>query len=76
MGTTHATVNSRHHQVVDPQHIGDRLKPVAFAPDGTVEAAEDPISQFLIAVQWHPEDLTDRPEQLRLFQALVAAARR
>ena len=31
--------------------------------------------RFLLAVQWHPEDLTNRPEHRRLFEALVEAAR-
>jgi putative glutamine amidotransferase len=75
VGTTRFEVNSRHHQIVDRQHIGGRLRPVAFAPDGVVEAAEDRDGQFLVAVQWHPEDLTDREEHLRLFKALVEASR-
>ncbi|MCC7017781.1 MAG: gamma-glutamyl-gamma-aminobutyrate hydrolase family protein, partial [Rhodospirillales bacterium] len=55
---------------------GGGLRPVAFAPDGIVEAAEDPGDRFLVAVQWHPEDLIDRPVHLRLFQALIAEAGR
>ncbi len=74
--TTQLEVNSRHHQIADNEHIGERLRPVAFAPDGVIEALEDRDGRFLIAVQWHPEDLTDRPEHLRLFEALVAEARR
>lgn len=74
VGPTAFEVNSRHHQVVDASQIGGRLRPVAFAPDGVVEAAEDTTGRFLIAVQWHPEDMIDRPENLRLFQALVAEA--
>lgn len=68
-------VNSRHHQVVDASQVGGRLRPVAFAPDGVVEAAEDMAGRFLLAVQWHPEDLIDRPEHLKLFQAIVAEAK-
>lgn len=67
-------VNSRHHQVLDREKVGGRLRAVAFAPDGCVEAAEATDDRFLIAVQWHPEDLVDRPEHLKLFEALVAAA--
>jgi len=67
-------VNSRHHQALDRSQVGSRLKAVAFAPDGVVEAAEDPEHPFLVAVQWHPEDLIDRPVHLAFFQALVAAA--
>lgn len=74
IGRTHIEVNSRHHQLVDRSQVGGNLRPVAFAPDGVVEAAEDVTGRFLIAVQWHPEDLIDRPEHLCLFEALVAAA--
>lgn len=75
-GATRFEVNSRHHQVVDVGHVAARFRPVAFAPDGTIEALEDRSGRFIIAVQWHPENLIDRPEHLRLFQALVEEARR
>ncbi|MGE0482008.1 MAG: gamma-glutamyl-gamma-aminobutyrate hydrolase family protein [Phycisphaerae bacterium] len=75
IGVEQIEVNSRHHQALDRAAFGDGLRPVAFAPDGVVEAAEDPRKPFFVAVQWHPEDLIDRPEQLRLFEALVEAAR-
>ncbi len=74
-GSTRFRVNSRHHQLVDRANLGGRLRPVAFAPDGVVEAAEDPERSLFLAVQWHPEDMTDRPEHLNLFRALVEAAR-
>ena len=44
------------------------------APDGTVEAIEDPSRPFWLGVQWHAEGMIDRPEHLALFSALVAAA--
>lgn len=75
VGAQQVEVNSRHHQALDRAAFGDGLRPVAFAPDGVVEAAEDPRKPFFLAVQWHPEDLIDRPEHLRLFAALVEAAR-
>jgi putative glutamine amidotransferase len=63
------TVSCHHHQGVDG--LGEGLVPVGWAPDGTVEAIELPGDEFLVGVQWHPEeDTVDR----RLFQALVAAA--
>lgn len=74
VGCREFEVNSRHHQVLDRAQIGGRLRPVAFAPDGVVEAAEDTEGRFLLAVQWHPEDLIDRREHLALFEALVEAA--
>jgi putative glutamine amidotransferase len=75
-GKIEIEVNSRHHQGVGADHQGRGLQPVAYAPDGLLEGAEDCNGRFLLAVQWHPEDLTDRPEHLRLFEALVQAARR
>jgi putative glutamine amidotransferase len=76
IGDTTLEVPGRHHQVVDPDHQGADLRPVAWAADGIIEASEDTRdSRFLIAVQWHPEAAFDRPPQLRLFEALVAAAR-
>ncbi len=75
LGTTTLEVSSRHHQAVDPAHQGRNLQPVAWAPDGVLEASEDCVGRFLLAVQWHPEDLIDRPEHLQLFKALVAASR-
>jgi putative glutamine amidotransferase len=65
-------VNSRHHQGVD--HVGHGLLPCAVAPDGLVEAVEDPSLPFWVAVQWHPENLEGTPHE-RLFAALVEAAR-
>jgi putative glutamine amidotransferase len=65
-------VNSFHHQAVDAPGAG--LRVVAWAPDGTAEAIEDRARPFLLAVQWHAETLTERPEHGALFAALVRAA--
>jgi putative glutamine amidotransferase len=62
-------VPTYHHQGID--RLGRGLVPVAWAPDGTVEAVEDPDLPFCLAVQWHPE-VGDDPA---LFAALTAAAR-
>jgi putative glutamine amidotransferase len=65
------TVQCYHHQSLD--RVADGLKVTARAPDGTVEAVELEGSRFVVGVQSHPEqDLED----LRLFEALVDAARR
>ncbi len=76
VGGTEIRVNSRHHQAAQFEHVGLGLRSVATAPDGLLEASEDMDGRFLLGVQWHPEDLTDRPEHLALFQALVTAAAR
>ncbi|HEY6779324.1 MAG TPA: gamma-glutamyl-gamma-aminobutyrate hydrolase family protein [Thermoleophilaceae bacterium] len=73
LGRDTVDVNSFHHQATD--RLGRRLRVVGRAPDGTIEAIERASGGFLFGVQWHAEWLVDRPEQLRLFQALVQAAR-
>lgn len=50
------TVNSSHHQAAD--RIGNGLKVVARADDGTVEAIESNDSHGIVAVQWHPERIS------------------
>ncbi len=69
LGTRAATVNSRHHQAI--RDLAPALKAVAWAEDGVIEAAEpngadDP---WIVAVQWHPEDLTERA----LFEGFARA---
>jgi anthranilate synthase component 2/putative glutamine amidotransferase len=58
-----------HHQALD--RLGQRLRAVAIAGDGTIEAVEVDGQQFSVGVQWHPED---NPSDDRLFTALVEAA--
>jgi putative glutamine amidotransferase len=75
-GGERLAVNSFHHQAI--KDLGDGLRPVAWAEDKVIEAIEMPGARgFMLAVQWHPEELVeDDPAALRLFQALVNAARR
>ena len=63
-----APVKSHHHQGVG--HVGDGLREVAWADDGTIEGLEDPERRFAVGVLWHPE----AGEDARLFDALVAEA--
>ena len=67
-------VNSFHHQAIE--RLGDDLVVSARAPDGTVEAIEDPDRPFLIGVQWHAETLVHRPYEASLFRSFVDACRR
>jgi putative glutamine amidotransferase len=72
LGETKIFVNSLHHQ--GAKDIPAGLVQSAFASDDLVEAIELPDQKFGIAVQWHPEWLTDQPSMRRLFRALVEAA--
>jgi putative glutamine amidotransferase len=65
-------VNSLHHQAV--ANIGSSLRPVAWAPDGVIEAVESNDDGPLLGVQWHPELLTHQPPHGLLFAWLVQAA--
>jgi putative glutamine amidotransferase len=61
-------VKSHHHQGFGS--LGSGLREAARAPDGTLEALEDPSRRFTLGVLWHPEAGEDRA----LFEALVAEA--
>lgn len=58
-----------HHQAID--RLGDGLVIAAQDSDGVIEAVEIPGENFVLAVQWHPEE---RLDDLRLFVGLVQAA--
>ncbi|WP_370247158.1 gamma-glutamyl-gamma-aminobutyrate hydrolase family protein [Nocardioides sp.] len=64
-------VACHHHQAVRT-HPGFRA--VAWAPDGVLEAIEDPAHPFRLAVQWHPE-VDEWAGAGGVFAAVVAAAR-
>jgi putative glutamine amidotransferase len=66
-------VNSFHHQAI--RDLARGLEPVAFSPDGLIEAAFMPATPDVFAVQWHPELMFERDEvHLRPFVHLVQAA--
>ena len=64
----HAPVKSHHHQGFG--RVGDGLREVAWADDGTIEALEAPDKRFALGVLWHPE----AGEDFALFEALVREA--
>jgi putative glutamine amidotransferase len=74
LGEAILQVNSLHHQAI--KDLAAPLKPVAYAPDGLIEAVELPGHPFGYAVQWHPEWLTDQQPTRNLFKAFVEAARK
>jgi len=65
-------VNSLHHQGL--KDIAPSLRVAGHAPDGLVEAIELPDHRFGLAVQWHPEWLTDQEPTRKLFRKFVEAA--
>ena len=67
-------VNSRHHQAV--KRLAAGFKVVATAPDGIIEAIEDPAARFCLAVQWHPENFFRTGEFRPLFEGFLEAAAR
>jgi len=71
--TSNCRVNSLHHQAI--KRLGRGLKVTARSDDGLVEAVEASDYPFLIAVQWHPEEITDRPEEFRIFEQFAAKCR-
>jgi len=66
-------VNSRHHQA--PKDLGEGLVASATAPDGVIEAVEDPNHRFILGVQWHPENFWRTGEFRTLFEAFVDACK-
>jgi Predicted glutamine amidotransferases len=66
-------VNSLHHQGL--KDIAASLRIAGHSPDGLVEAIELPDHPFGLAVQWHPEWLTDQEPTRNLFRKFVEAAK-
>jgi putative glutamine amidotransferase len=63
-------VSCSHHQAID--QLGAGLKVVGRAHDGTIEAVELSTADFVLGVQWHPEQDAD----IRLFKAFVENIKR
>ena len=67
-------VNSRHHQAVKDVAPGFRAS--ATAPDGVIEAIEDPAARFCLGVQWHPENFFRTGEFRALFEGFLEASQK
>ncbi|GAA4375694.1 gamma-glutamyl-gamma-aminobutyrate hydrolase family protein [Paeniglutamicibacter cryotolerans] len=78
LGAPVVEVRSSHHQGVE--ELGEGLIVSALADDGIVEGIEVPAQEggeWVVAVQWHPEDALTEPGQLQaLFGALVSESAR
>lgn len=69
-GKEDIAVNSYHHQAV--KEVGKGLVVSGVAPDGVVEAVEDPNYPYLLGVQWHPEMMAAKEkEQFEIFKNFV-----
>jgi gamma-glutamyl-gamma-aminobutyrate hydrolase PuuD len=67
-------VNSLHHQAI--KRVGRGLKVTAYSEDGLPEAVEAADEYpFLLAVQWHPEEMVEHAEQLKIFEKFLAKCR-
>jgi putative glutamine amidotransferase len=72
-GNNDLGVNSFHHQAI--RDLAPELMPVAFSPDGLVEAVVMRANPEVFGVQWHPELMFERDDaHLRPFARLVEAA--
>ena len=60
VGAEHLRVNSFHHQSVKDVAAGMHV--TARSPDGIIEGMESTGAWWVMAVQWHPEEMTDSPE--------------
>ncbi len=66
-------VNSYHHQAA--KDVPEEFRATAFSTDNVIEGIEHRDKNFVVGVQWHPEDLTIKhPHFIKLFSALVNAA--
>ncbi|MFS0674043.1 gamma-glutamyl-gamma-aminobutyrate hydrolase family protein [Ornithinibacillus sp. 179-J 7C1 HS] len=75
-GETRLKVNSRHHQanrkVVTPLQIS------ATASDGIIEAIESTRHRFVLALQWHPENMVtvNDPASVAIFNGFISACKK
>jgi putative glutamine amidotransferase len=73
LGAAQVQVNSMHHQGI--KRLAANLHPCAYAPDGLIEGVEGRNGQYLIGVQWHPEELAEAHAPMRrLFTDFIEAA--
>jgi putative glutamine amidotransferase len=75
LGGTELRVNSFHHQAI--RDLAPKLVATGWTEDGLIEAVEGaPGQPWLLAVQWHPEEMTAevRSPDRGLFRALVERA--
>lgn len=68
-------ISCYHHQALN--RLGAGLEPLAYAPEGHIEAVWIDARAYAAGVQWHPEDnYASEPAQLELVRHFVDEARR
>ena len=68
------SVNSFHHQA--NHEIGPSFEVSAVAPDGVIEAIESKEHDFVMGLQFHPEDAFEFDESSRkIMEAFINAAK-
>lgn len=73
-GALSVQTNSRHHQAVPEDGLGDDLIVTARTADGVVEGIEAPRYRWVVGVQWHPERDEIATRFRPLFTAFLDAA--
>jgi putative glutamine amidotransferase len=73
LGATRIAVNSFHHQAV--ARTAKDLRETAHSPDGVIEGLETNSDWWVLAVQWHPEEMDQSEEtwDRSLFKAFAEA---
>jgi len=68
-------VNSFHHQAL--KKVAPGLVVTSRSNDGIIESVEMPNKQFVLGVQWHPEDMADlRDDMQALFDEFVKTCKK
>ena len=62
-------------EAVPPGQIAPGFVVSATAPDGVIEAIEDPSLPFCLGVQWHPENFFRTGEFRPLFEGFIDASK-
>lgn len=72
-GKARLKVNSRHHQA--NRNVIAPLQICATATDGVIEAIESMEHKFVLAVQWHPENMSAKgdPASKSIFKGFIEA---
>jgi putative glutamine amidotransferase len=71
VGRTELRVNTYHHQTI--RDLGKGLVASARSKDDVIEAVEDPDKTFVLAVQFHAEDMWEQEGFKGIFEAFVRA---